>query len=163
MRIAAFLLALFLVAVLVFAPTTAGNQSLANSRAGSPQVSQGRPEGGSGGRNMWRRAEIWVVPLDLAAANKAELVSLRARVEQAESDTAKLNPRDAAIREQLSRQVQLMKALLSYAERQDSDRGKSPTAVEVQRHLNEIEGNVMCEACHTGIVARLDRGRKQRR
>jgi hypothetical protein len=54
----------------------------------------------------------------------------------------------------LYRQQQLLKALLSFAERQESNAGKGPAALDVQRHLNEIEGKVMCEACHTGMVAR---------
>ena len=67
---------------------------------------------------------------------------------------------DLAVREQLSRQRQLMRALLSYAERQDTDKGKSLVAVQVQRHLNRIEGQVMCEACHGG-PARLSGIREQ--
>jgi hypothetical protein len=54
----------------------------------------------------------------------------------------------------LYRQQQLLKLLLNLAERQESNAGKGPTVLEVQRHLNEIEGRVMCEACHTGVVAR---------
>jgi hypothetical protein len=103
---------------------------------------------------MWRRAEIRVVPLDLYLANKVELDSLRARVAQAQTDATRLAPPDPAARELLYRQQQLLKALLSFAERQESNAGKGPAALDVQRHLNEIEGKVMCEACHTGMVAR---------
>ena len=103
---------------------------------------------------MWRRAEIRVVPLELYLANKVELDSLRARVEQAQRDMAALEPAEPAARELLYRQQQLLRTLLSLAQRQETNAGKTPTAVEVQRHLNEIEGKVMCEACHAGIVAR---------
>src|SRR5689334_18371583 len=78
-----------------------------------------RAPGGDAVR-MWRRAQIRVVPLDLFAGDKAELESLRARVARAEADAARLSP-DPATREQLSRQLQLMKALLSYADRIQSD------------------------------------------
>jgi hypothetical protein len=79
---------------------------------------------------------------------------LRTRIAEAELDASRLAPSDPAVREQLSRQLQLMKALLSFAERQDSDQGKSPTALQVQQHLNQIEGQRMCEACHNRVVAR---------
>jgi hypothetical protein len=98
---------------------------------------------------MWRRAEIRVMPMDLVAADKAELASLRERIARAEADSRRLDVSDPAVREQFLRQFQLMEALLSYAERRDSDEGKSPSAVEVQRHLNQIEGQRMCEACHS--------------
>jgi hypothetical protein len=110
---------------------------------------------------MWRRAEIRVVPLDLVAADRAELQSLQARIVEAEVDAVRLSPPDPAVREQLSRQAQLMKALLALAERQDSDQGKSPEAIQVQRHLNQIEGQRMCEACHNRMVARSDGGGQQ--
>jgi hypothetical protein len=47
-----------------------------------------------------------------------------------------------------------MNALLTYIDRERSDQGKSVAALEVQRHLNEIEGRVNCQACHTGVVAK---------
>jgi hypothetical protein len=46
-----------------------------------------------------------------------------------------------------------MQALLHYIERAESDQGKSPAAIEVKRHLNEIEGKMNCQACHTDMVA----------
>jgi len=103
--------------------------------------------------HMWSRAQISVVPLDLFASDRAELESLRGRVTQAEADVARLSP-DPASREQLARQLQLMKALLSFAARVQSDQGKNITDIEVQKRLNGIEGQSMCEACHIGVVAR---------
>jgi hypothetical protein len=47
-----------------------------------------------------------------------------------------------------------MKELLKFAEQQQENRAKSPTAIEVERRLNQIQGQTMCEACHSGIVAR---------
>ena len=99
---------------------------------------------------MLRRADILVLPVELTVASRAELASLRDRVTQAEVDMTRLDLSDPAVREQLSRQLQIMRALLSYAERQDTDKGKSLVALQVQRHLNKIEGQVMCEACHSG-------------
>ena len=104
------------------------------------------------GVRMLRRAEIVVLPADLAAANRAELASLRDRVSQAEVNLSRLEPSDPALREQLFRQIQLTKALLSFAQRQNSNLGKSRAALQVEHHLNEIEGRVMCEACHGGPV-----------
>jgi len=75
-------------------------------------------------------------------------------VELTQADAAKLEPPDPAARELLYRQQQLLKQLLHFAERQESNAGKGPIVLEVQRHLNEIQGRVMCEACHTGVVAR---------
>ncbi len=152
MRSVAFLLALCVVGALMLAQTLSDPAWIDR---GTPQSSQMMPAHQSDtGERMWRRAEIRVVPLDLYLANKVELDSLRARVEQAQADAAKLEAAEPAAREQLHRQLQLLKALLNFAERQESNAGKGPAALDVQRHLNEIEGKVMCEACHSGMVAR---------
>jgi hypothetical protein len=105
------------------------------------------------GVRMWRRAQIRVVPLDTALANNAQLELLRKRVAQADGDALRLTPKDRLMREQLDKQLRLMHELLSYAESQDSDAGKSPAALEVQRHLNQIEGKFNCQACHTEVIA----------
>lgn len=152
MRKLTFLLFVCFLAILVLAQTP-GNRL--------PQVppddSLQRPAQSAYGHagSMWRLAEVRVVPLDVAAANRKELASLRARVELAKLEYAKLNPSDPAVREQLGRQIDLMDALLLWADRQSSDTGKSPTALEVQQHLNNIEGKVQCEACHSGIVGEV--------
>jgi hypothetical protein len=149
MRSATILFLLTLFAVLVLAQT-----SSLPERPLVPQVLTALGDGQSASRNsgdgvyMWRRAEIQVVPLDLAAANKVELESLRGRVAQLEANSQKLDLSDLAVREQVFRQLQLLKELLSYTESLDSDRGKSPSAIQVQRHLNQIEGQTMCAACH---------------
>ena len=148
MRIVAFLLFLCVVGALVLA------QTLSNPPIDRGMPSQVIPAQQSGtGERMWRRAEIRVVPLDLYLANKVELDSLRTRVEQAQADANRLEPPDPAARELLYRQQQLLKAVLNFAQRQESNGGKGSTVLEVQRHLNEIEGKVMCEACHAGMVA----------
>lgn len=106
---------------------------------------------------MWRRAEIQVLPLDMAAANRAELESLRRRVASVEAESVAGNVYliDPAVRERLAQQLQLIRALLSYAERRESDEGKSQVALQVQRHLNRIEGKMACEACHPSLVSRV--------
>jgi len=148
MRSVAFLLSLCVIGALVLAQTT--SNPLINRATNSQVISaQQNPSA----ERMWRRAEIRVVPLDLYLANKVELDSLRARVVQAEADASRLEAPDPAARELLYRQQQLLKALLNFAQRQESNGGKGSTVLEVQRHLNEIEGKVMCEACHTGMVA----------
>jgi hypothetical protein len=152
MRRVAFLLALCVVGALVLAQTLSDPALNDRGRSHLNQMMPAHPT--STGERMWRRAEIRVVPLDLYLANRVELDSLRARVEQTQADAAKLEAPDPAARELLYRQQQLLKVLLNLAERQESNAGKGPTALEVQRHLNEIEGRVLCEACHTGVVAR---------
>lgn len=149
MRSFAFLFFLCVVGALVLAQTL--SNPLIDRGGANSQVIPAQQNGA--GDRMWRRAEIRVVPLDLYLANKVELDSLRARVEQAQADAARLEPPDPAARELLYRQQQLLKALLNFAQRQESNGGKGSTVLEVQRHLNEIEGKVMCEACHTGTVA----------
>jgi len=103
---------------------------------------------------MWRRAEIRVIPLEQADRNRAALESLRTRVAQAERESSGLWLVDPYVRQQLSSQVQLMLELLTLAEQQQSNRGKSPNALAVERRLNQLQGQTMCEACHSGIVAR---------
>ena len=163
MRTATFLFALSFVTVLMLADSSSGWQPAAVQSV-PVQLTQRETDLQSGdGVRMWRRAEIRVMPVDLVAADKAELQSLRTRIAEAEVDAARLAPSDPAVREQFSRQIQLMKALLTFAERQDSNQGKSPTALQVQQHLNQIEGQVMCEACHNRILARTDGGGRQRK
>jgi len=152
MRSAAFLLALCVVGALMLAQTLSNPALTDRATPGSNQMLPSHPTGI--GERMWRRAEIRVVPLDLYLANKVELDSLRARVEQAQADAARMEPPDPAARELLYRQQQLLKALLNLAGRQESNAGKGPAVLDVQRHLNEIEGKTQCEACHTGVVAR---------
>ncbi|MBZ5596707.1 MAG: hypothetical protein LAN83_00150 [Acidobacteriia bacterium] len=163
MRTATFLFALSFVTVLMLADSSSVWQPAAVQSV-PVQLTQRETDLQSGdGVRMWRRAEIRVMPVDLVAADKAELQSLRTRIAEAEVDAARLAPSDPAVREQFSRQIQLMKALLTFAERQDSNQGKSPTALQVQQHLNQIEGQVMCEACHNRILARTDGGGRQRK
>ena len=151
MRSVAFLIALCVVSALVLAQTLSDPAWTARGRPSSSPLMLAQQTGE--GERMWRRAEIRVEPLDLYLANKVELDSLRARVQQAQADAARLEPPEPAARELLYRQQQLLKALLNLAQRQESNAGKGPAVLEVQRHLNEIEGKVMCEACHTGVVA----------
>jgi hypothetical protein len=106
------------------------------------------------GSRMWRRAEIRVIPLEQAERNRTALESLRARVAQAERERASLWLVDSSIRQQLSSQAELMKDLLQLAEQQQSNRGKSPNALAVEHRLSQLQGQTMCEACHSGIVAR---------
>jgi len=161
MRLSSFLFAAGFVAVLAFAGSLPSRPD-ANPFATSVQAPQSTPDlwkGNEAGR-MWRRAEIRVVPLDRVSANRAELQSLRERVAQAELDGIGLGLSDPAVQR---RQLYLMKELLRVAERQESNQADSPTALEVQRRLNRIEGQVMCEACHSGIVARVGTGGALRR
>jgi len=152
MRIADFLLALSLVSASVLLLP----QSLPVRPAPAPALSTLSNDGGSvaqmssDGVRMSRRADIVVIPVEVTVANRAELASLRDRVAEAEVDMIRLDRSDPADREQLSRQLQIMRALLHYAERQDTDQGKGLVALQVQQHLNKIEGQVMCEACHSG-------------
>jgi hypothetical protein len=94
-----------------------------------------------------------VLPLDVAVANRAELSSLEERVKEVRIDSTRIELSDPAVRQQVFRQLRLLDDLLKYAQRQGSDQGKSRTASDVQQHLNQIEGQTMCEACHTKNVA----------
>jgi hypothetical protein len=153
MRKLSFLPFVLFLAVLMLAQTPGSRlpQGPPDERQQNPPAHSAYGPAGS----MWRLAEVRVVPLDVAAAQTRELATLRARVELAKLEYAKLNPADAAVREQLARQMELMDALLLWAERQNSDTGKSPTAIQVQQHLNNIEGKVHCESCHGGIVGEM--------
>ena len=143
--------------VSVFAVVLLGENYLpSQSLSGEPRMaapSQQRPDVWSDGERMWSRAQIRVVPLDVARANREEMQSLRDRVAQAEGETLKLSSHNPQVREHLYRQDDLIRALLNYAERQNSDQGKSLAALDVQRHLNEIEGRTNCGACHTRVIA----------
>jgi len=157
MRLPAFLCALCLVAILAF------GASLSSQQTSNVPPATARPTpaptdvwGGYNGSRMWRRAEIRVVPLDQADLNRAELQSFQERVTRAEAQSTGFWFSDATLRKQLSDQLQLMKELLRFAEQQQANKVKSPTAIEVERRLNQIQGQTMCEACHSGIVARND-------
>jgi hypothetical protein len=151
-----FVCLLVLIGVFAFAqtlsPASAPGQDPSSSLF-NPQSSI--PPLASDGIQMWRRAEIRVVPEDLFAADKAELASLREQIAHAESDSQKVDLSAPALREQISRQMRLMRTLLNFAERQYSDQGKSAPALAVQKHLNQIEGQRNCEACHAYGMAQL--------
>jgi len=154
MRLPAFLFALCLVAILAFGASSSSQQTSnvppANARP-TPGVTD--VWGGYNGTRMWRRAEIRVVPLDQADLNRAELQSLQERVARTEAQSTGFWFSDPILRKQLFDQLQLMKELLKFAEQQQANRAKTPTAMEVERRLNQIQGRTMCEACHSGIVA----------
>jgi len=154
MRRPAFLFALCLAAVVAFGAAvsspkpTNGPQAIAPSREAVTTVQNNYDSS-----RMWRRAEIRVTPLEQVERNRAALESLRNRVAQAERETPTLWLLDSNVRQQLTSQVQLMRELLTFAEEQQSDRGKSANAIAVERRLNQLQGQTMCEACHGGIVA----------
>lgn len=151
MRIVLFsFLAILLVAILAFAQTGSAPQPLSTPET-LPQH-QTFPRSGDG-IHMWRRAAIRVMPLDVVSNRRATLDSLRNKVAVAEIEAMRLSTRDPLLREQLSKQLQLMYQLLDFAELENSDRGKTPAALQVQHQLNQIEGRLMCEACHTEVVA----------
>jgi hypothetical protein len=150
MRLPAFLFALCLAAVVAFGAAVSSQQP-ATPLPSRPDLTA-VPLNGDSSR-MWRRAEFRVIPLEQVDRDRAALESLRNRVAQAERESSSLWLWDSNARQQLSSQVQLMKELLTLAERQQSNRGKGPTALAVERRLNQLQGQTMCEACHGGIVA----------
>ena len=154
MRLPAFLLALCLAAMVAFGAAVSSRQATNTPPANvaSPQNVMSVQFNDDTSR-MWRRAEILVIPLEQVERNRAALESLRNRVAQAERETSSFWLVDPNVRQQLFSQVQLMRQLLTFAEQQQSNKGKGPTALAVERRLNQLEGQTMCEACHSGIVA----------
>jgi hypothetical protein len=152
MRIATFLSGALLLSVVLFARSYFPGVSTPIDRP-IAQMPQTRPDVGTDGERMWTRAEIRVLPLDLVSERKADLDSLRSRVAQAKIDDLKLGRANPGQHERAVRDINLMNALLTYIDRESSDQGKSAAALEVQRHLNEIEGRVNCQACHRAVVA----------
>ncbi len=155
MRLLAFLFAVCLALMVAFAAAVSsrqpGNIPEMNAPSRRNAMSIQSTEDVS---RMWRRAEIRVIPLEQAERNRAALESLRTRVAQAERENANLWLVDSNVRQQLSLQAELMRDLLQLAEQQQSNHGKSPNALAVERRLNQLQGQTMCEACHSGIVAR---------
>jgi len=161
MRLSSFLLALCLLAGLLLSASLYSRQSSAAGQISARPDHTVQDATGSGyeGGRMWRRAQIRVVPLEQVDVNRSELTSLRDRVARMQSDSSALWFVDPAVRKQLWQQQQLMRELLRFAEQQESNQGKSPTAMEVERHLNQIEGHTECDACHAGIVAQISNSR----
>lgn len=155
MRLSAFLFALGLIAIVAFGASLSSQQS-PGLPAGNLRVVPGISDSlrGYNSSRMWRRAEIRVVPLEQVDSNKAELQSLRKRVSLAETQSAAYWFSDPAARTQMNEQLQLMRDLLKFSEQLQANNAKNPTAIEVERRLNQIQGQTMCEACHSGIVAR---------
>jgi len=152
MRLPAFLFALCFVAILALGLSSqqTSNLPMLNSR---PTREPSDVWNGYNGSRMWRRAEIQVVPLEQVDLRKAELQSLRNRVARAEAEGTGYWFSDPTFRKQLADQLQLMNDLLKFADGAQANKAKSPTAMEVERRLNQIQGQMMCEACHSGIVA----------
>jgi len=155
MRLPAFLLALCLATMVAFGAAASSQQHTNAQKAIAPSRGEATAVVSDyDSSRMWRRAEIRVTSLEQAERNRAALESLRDRVAQAERESSNLWLVDSNVRQQLASQVQLMRELLRLAEQQQSDRGKSPNALAVERRLNQLQGQTMCEACHGGIVAR---------
>jgi hypothetical protein len=55
--------------------------------------------------------------------------------------------------EQVERNRVALESLRSRVAQAESNKGKSPTALAVEQRLNQLEGQTMCEGCHSGIVA----------
>jgi hypothetical protein len=152
MRLPAFLFALCLATLVAFAAAASSHRPMNVPQAMAPEATA--LQSNYDGSRMWRRAEILVTPLEQVERNRAALESLRSRVAQAEQGSASLWLVDPQVRRQLSSQLELLRDLLNLAEQQQSNRGKSPNALAVERRLNQLQGQTMCEACHSGIVAR---------
>ena len=129
------------------------NQHSSITPGGMPEIVQHAPERGGDTVRMWKRAQFRVVPLDTVAADNAELGSLRACVMQSEFEAAKLATTAPGVREQFSRQIALTRALLNFIDRQQSEVGKNRTVLEVENNLNHLQGQMMCEACHSRVIA----------
>lgn len=149
MRLPAFLLALSLLAALAFAASLTQRQTPSPAEHHHPTLVNDNYNNS----RMWIRAEIRVTPLEQADLNRARLEALRKRVSTAEADSAGLWFSDPTPRKQFLADLELMKELLAFAEEQQANRHKSPTAIQVEHRLNQIQGQMMCEACHSGIVA----------
>ncbi len=159
MRLPAFLFALCLAAMVAFGAAVSSPQP----KNGPPAIAPPRDyvtdvQFNDDGSRMWRRAEIRITPLEQVERNRAALESLRNRVAQAEKESTNLWLIDSNVRQQLFSQNQLLRELLALAEQQQSNRAKSPTTLAVERRLNQLQGQTMCEACHSGIVARNQGG-----
>ena len=154
MRLPAFLLALCLAAMVGFGAAVSSRQATTTPSANIASPQSVMPvQFNDDTSRMWRRAEILVIPLEQVERNRVALESLRNRVAQAERETSSFWLVDPNVRQQLFSQVQLMRQLLTFAEQQESNKGRGPTALAVERRLNQLEGQTMCEACHSGIVA----------
>jgi hypothetical protein len=154
MRLPAFLFALCLATMVAFAAVSSLQPKNASQAIAPSRLDVTALQSNYDGSRMWRRAEIRVIPLEQADRNRAALESLRTRVAEAERESDGLWLVDPHVRQQLSLQVQLMQELLTLAEQQQSNRGKSLNALAVERRLNQLQGQTMCDACHSGIVAR---------
>ena len=152
----AFLVSLAATLVAVSTGTPAHLNQRNSVPGGLPEIVQRAPQRGGDTLRMWKRAQFRVIPLDVVAADNEELQSLRARVMQSEFEAAKIATSDPAARGQFSRQVRLTRALLNYIERQQSDRRKNRTVLEVESNLNHLQGQMMCEACHSRAIANAE-------
>ena len=157
MRLPAFLFAMCLAALVAFG---SASQKLTNVHqvVAPPHDVMSDVQKNYESSRMWRRAEFRVTPLEQVDRNRVGLESLRNRVAQAERQTASWWLIDPNMRQQLSSQIQLMQELLAFVEQQQSDQGKTPNALAVERRLNQMQGQTMCEACHSGILARNHSG-----
>lgn len=152
MRFPTFLFALCLAAIVAFGAVVS-QQSKNSSPAIAPSHDDATAFQNNDSSRMWRRVEIRVIPQEQMERNRAALESFRDRVVQAER-SSNFWLVDSNVRQQLLSQARLMRELLTFAEQQQSERAKTPNAVAVERRLNQLQGQTMCEACHGGIVAR---------
>jgi hypothetical protein len=90
-------------------------------------------------------AEIRVYPLEQFKQDQADVERLRQIVRELRSSA---DTRSAGSAHHAQLEQELFRLLDKHLERSTSDQGKSETAIAVQTRLNQMEGKMMCGACH---------------
>lgn len=91
-------------------------------------------------------AEIRVYPMQQFKDDQQDLQRIQEIVRELRADNAAGNA--AASSRHVEMENELFSLIDKHLERVTSDRGKSDTAVGVQTKLNQMEGRMMCGACH---------------
>jgi hypothetical protein len=134
--------------VLFLAVVMAQSRSMQQQQGG--MMCGGMGTGMASGSPMTKRAEIRVMPMKLFDQDNADIARLRQIVEELQANRQRTKVADPTIKHQFDLEDQLADLLKAHLERVTTDQGKSERAIAVQARLNQMEGKMMCGACHGG-------------
>jgi len=106
------------------------------------------------GPRMTKRAAIRVVPMRQLQEEQAQTAEILDLLRTMAITRVHITSGDPVVRQQLELESRLTDAVRIHLDHDTSDDGKGGTAVAVQRKLNDMEGQVMCGACHGGSGTR---------
>ncbi len=98
-----------------------------------------------------KRAEIIVVPQAIYERDRIEVARMQVLLAELQLTAPRVSAPDRATQRYVELSAELATLVSAHLDRLLTTKGRSQTAIAVQTHLNRMEGNSMCGACHGGM------------